>query len=492
MKQRGKLGALALSVALSLLVLAAPAYADVSQYKLGCKPSPQDVLQSHYSADYVDRLLSNTRASASIDWSANMPKPGDQGQQGSCVGWSTGYNYKSYQEQVERQWGLSTTSHLFSPSYIYNQINGGRDAGATIAAALNLLVSQGNTTLDDFPYNERDYKTQPTQAQRQRAAQYKALSWTPIFRGTANINAMKTALANGPIEIGTDVYWRAGWQTGEINQRDVPSSYSDGGHAVVIVGYDDNRQTKDGTGAFKFINSWGTGWGYGGYGWMSYQYVQNNVFEAEVLYDKVDSNTASISVTAPAGGESWQTGTAHAISWAYTGNPGASVKLDLLNSGAVFATISASASIGSNGSGSYNWTVPASLAAGSYQIRVSGTSNAAVSGTSNAFTVSAAPAPASAITITSPKSGVRWAKGKYNMIYWKYTGNPGPVKIELLKGGSLFRTITSRTSTSSNGTGYYSYHVSIFQASGSNFQVRVTSINDPRVTSTSSYFSIGY
>lgn len=52
-----------------------------------------------------------------------------------------------------------------------------------------------------------------------------------------------------------------------------------GGHAVVAVGYDDAviiKNTicgKETAGAFLIRNSWGTGWGDGGYGWLPYEYV---------------------------------------------------------------------------------------------------------------------------------------------------------------------------------------------------------------------------
>ena len=52
-----------------------------------------------------------------------------------------------------------------------------------------------------------------------------------------------------------------------------------GGHGVVAVGYDDKMKIKnttcglETTGALLIRNSWGTGWGDAGYGWLPYDYV---------------------------------------------------------------------------------------------------------------------------------------------------------------------------------------------------------------------------
>ena len=41
-------------------------------------------------------------------------------------------------------------------------------------------------------------------------------------------------------------------------------------HAVLLVGWDDTKYTDTGTGAFLMKNTWGEGWGNGGYAWISY------------------------------------------------------------------------------------------------------------------------------------------------------------------------------------------------------------------------------
>jgi len=48
---------------------------------------------------------------------------------------------------------------------------------------------------------------------------------------------------------------------GEYFYKDYEERGYRGGHAIVVVGYDDNR------GAFKIINSWGTNWGNEGNGY---------------------------------------------------------------------------------------------------------------------------------------------------------------------------------------------------------------------------------
>jgi C1A family cysteine protease len=72
------------------------------------------------------------------------------------------------------------------------------------------------------------------------------------------------------------------YNNGEISYP-CPSAPALWGHAVVAVGYDDKKKIKNThcnqttTGALLIRNSWGTGWGDNGYGWLPYDFILNKL-----------------------------------------------------------------------------------------------------------------------------------------------------------------------------------------------------------------------
>ena len=213
----------------------------------------------------------------SIDLSANFPPVGNQGIQNSCVGWAVGYALKSFQERLEERWEFGPAT-MFSPAWIYNQINGGSDQGSHIHEALRLIVDEGAATLTTMPYIERDYRSQPTDRATREARQYRAENLGRV-PGTLQI---KAALFNRhPVVIGMRVHENFNRLSGTNPVYSTFSGPVVGLHAVTIVGYDDNRFG----GAFKVINSYGTGWGDDGYFWLPYEHFRRIAFEAFVLQD---------------------------------------------------------------------------------------------------------------------------------------------------------------------------------------------------------------
>ncbi len=240
--------------------------------------------KASYNADLLGTPGANPTAPSSIDLSGNFPKPGNQGRQNSCVGWATAYALKSYQEKVEENWAINTPSHLFSPAYVYNQINGGQDRGSLISDALDLAVKQGIATFSTAPYNDRDYLTQPSGAARTEASIYKAASWKTI----SDTSQIKAALANRqPVVGGMITYDSFMSLRGTNSVYNTAGGANRGGHAITIVGYDDNRYG----GAFKVINSWSEAWGDNGFFWLPYSFAPQVLREAYVLVDGKNSAT---------------------------------------------------------------------------------------------------------------------------------------------------------------------------------------------------------
>jgi fibronectin type 3 domain-containing protein len=212
---------------------------------------------------------------SSVDLAPRMPPVSNQGQQNSCVAWATAYAMRSYHEENQRKWGYDAPvrggkgDHVFSPAYVYNQINGGRDEGSVMENALSLMVREGVAPWSAMPYSDRDYRSQPNAEQKRAASSFKLQRYARLQH--RDLDAIKAELAAGrPVIFGMgvdDAFYSLGATVYDGN-----GGKSYGGHAMTLVGYDDAKKSPRGhKGAFKIMNSWGSGWAEQGFGWISYQ-----------------------------------------------------------------------------------------------------------------------------------------------------------------------------------------------------------------------------
>ncbi len=236
------------------------------------------------SAPLVSRSFEKLPSKFSIKGYA--PTPGNQGAQGSCVGWSSAYGARTIANAVKNGWENNLTKinqNTFSPSFVYNQIRvNNLCQGAFIEDAMKILNVKGASKLTEFPYDSRNCTKPPTNSTLTSAQNHKILTFERLARWNNPYNLVKKvkkAIANkNPVVIGL---FKFNSLKTDFNNVWV-SNYGKKGHAMVVVGYDDNKMG----GAFEIMNSWGTRFGQNGFFWIKYSDFQRQVKTAYVLIDK--------------------------------------------------------------------------------------------------------------------------------------------------------------------------------------------------------------
>jgi hypothetical protein len=241
-----------------------------------------------------------------------FPEIRSQGSIGSCVHFSATYYQMTHMVGLIRNWDVKHDSgdeRKFSPKFTYNLENGGSDSGDFIGGAYQAQFKMGCATWADFPYdgdgsNPLNYREWPITATIWRNALnyrmdklgsiqiYDSNSATPVTSpDDSDLIKIKQLLNNGYV-LHTGTYISS-WLT-TVTGND-PSTAADdvfvgqlicyavaginGGHAMTIVGYNDNIWVDINAngvvdsgekGAFKLANSWGTNYGNQGFVWFAY------------------------------------------------------------------------------------------------------------------------------------------------------------------------------------------------------------------------------
>ncbi len=208
---------------------------------------------------------------------------GDQVVGGSCFAWAAAYYYLTHLQWQEYGWDVNDPAHQMSPAFVYNLTNGGVDNGAgdgtyARADAFRVFETMGCATMADMPYNYRGYRTFPTERAFRNGMRFRTLSTHQIATRTdSGLQVLKEHLAAGNLAVMGIYGYRNFQNIGSYNNTYCLNQTAGGRlywHEVTVVGYDDSMQTADGYGAFRLVNSFGTGWGDNGYFWMSYGAVK--------------------------------------------------------------------------------------------------------------------------------------------------------------------------------------------------------------------------
>lgn len=227
---------------------------------------------------------------SSVSLQRYAPTPGNQGQTGTCVAWSSAYHARTIAESVKlNRTNLSEiNNNVYAPSFVYNQIRKepGCEKGTYIHEALELLSTKGVPKFKDLPF---DCNREIGESDLGNASTHRIEGYKILFGVNDNnkiLPVKKSLSENKPVLIGMmcaeSFFNPVGvWQP---KQEEYNGSFP--GHAMVTIGYDDNQYG----GAFLIMNSWGTEWGNKGFIWIRYNDYAHFVKYAFEMIDQMPEN----------------------------------------------------------------------------------------------------------------------------------------------------------------------------------------------------------
>ena len=208
-----------------------------------------------------------------LDYSSEIKFVRDSGPEGSVVGLALATALESQIAKATKKQQKISARYIYYAARKAAGFDLNSDSGAQIKDGITVLSSVGAVMEDVWPYRAGKFAEKPP-AVVEKAERFRITDARPL----ATVDDLKHALKeNGPVVAGITVF--EGAMTEEASKTGViplPTKKEQivGGHAIVIVGYDDEKRR------LRFVNSWGKQWGEQGFGYLPYEYVKKYMSDA--------------------------------------------------------------------------------------------------------------------------------------------------------------------------------------------------------------------
>lgn len=230
---------------------------------LGWKPDLPDQRDYDYTPSTIKRQARRA------DLRERFPRCWQQGTLGSCTAHSVAAACL-FRDIYDRDQSIVVPSRLFL-YYATRVLEGtvATDAGAEIRSAIKAAMKFGYPPEDVWPYRISRFASKPTPKAFRAAESERIRKYERVSR---DLRHFRKLLNDGyPVAIGFSVY-ESVYQAKVDRTGRIPmpkrKEKLEGGHAVLVVGYDDGLES------LIIRNSWGTAWGEGGYGYLPYGFIE--------------------------------------------------------------------------------------------------------------------------------------------------------------------------------------------------------------------------
>ncbi len=158
-----------------------------------------------------------------------------------------------------------------------------RDKGIYLREGCKALMDKGMCPEKFWPYDQTKVYVQPPLMPAYWAAKVFAKGVRTKVNGYLRVRTREEAISaldsGHPVVGGFKLYSEFRTKTRNDGIIRLPDDYDVhiGGHAMLIVGYDEDKQM------FEVLNSWGRVWGIRGYCWMPYEYFDSAMIDSWVI-----------------------------------------------------------------------------------------------------------------------------------------------------------------------------------------------------------------